>query len=328
MRAPSIALALLSSFVCGALTAASPLTAQSAGSVPPTPPLAAPPALPVTPAAPTPPVSVAPPDTDLFVAELVRSGDRWSIERPRNVTQRVGYDNQPFYLPGGQRLLYTSQRGGQADIYELDVSAASERAATATPESEYSAQQSTDGKNMIVVRVEADGTQRLWGFPTGVGDPAVIAPEVKGVGYHAWLDATTVAVFVLGEPFTLQIVDLKSGATKTIAKEIGRSIHRAPGSRAVSFTAPGGERRAIFVWDAATETTRKLAPAPPTEEGDYAWTPDGVLLAGVGSTIHRLRPGVEADWVPIADLAGDGVGKITRLAVSPMGNQIAFVVDR
>lgn len=322
MHAPSTAVA---AFVCGALIALSPLTAQTAGT--PTTPAASPSA---------PAAAPAPAELDLFVADLVRpqalrSTERWQIERARNVTKRDGYDNQPFYLPDGQRLLYTSARGEQTDVYELDLARATERPVTSTPESEFSPQPSADRSSVVVVRVEPDGTQRLWSFPLGGTAPAVIAPEVKGIGYHAWLDATTVAVFVLGDPFTLQLVDLGTGTARTVAERIGRSIHRVPGSRgrgSVSFTAPDGESRAIFVYDAATNATRKVAPAPPTEEGDYAWTPDGALVAAVGSTIHRLRPGVDPDWVPVADLAGDGVGRISRIAVSPMGNQIAFVAER
>lgn len=300
-----------------------PLLAQ-AGTAP-APPAAAP-----EPQA-TPPAPQAPPDTEIFVADLVREGGKWRVERPRNVTQRAGYDNQPWFLPDGQHVLYTSQRGEPTDIYELDLATARERQVTATSESEYSPQLAFDRESVVVVRVEPDNTQRLWRFPLAGGEPTVVAPEVKGVGYQAWLDPRTVAVFVLGEPFTLQVVALGgSGAAtaKVVANGIGRSIHRVPGTRQVSFVAPEGEVRSIFVYDPATGARQKLAPAPPTEEGDYAWTPDGALLAAVGSTFHRLEPAEGTAWQPIADLAGEGVGKITRLAVSPIGDKIAFVVSR
>ena len=41
----------------------------------------------------------------------------------------------------------------------------------------------------------------------------------------------------------------------------------------------------------------------------------------------RLRPGVDADWSEFADLTGEGITSITRLAVSPIGDKLAFVVD-
>jgi Tol biopolymer transport system component len=78
----------------------------------------------------------------------------------------------------------------------------------------------------------------------------------------------------------------------------------------------------------ATPESGRLAPAPPTVERDYAWTPDGALLAFVGSKLHRLRPGLDTEWVEIADLAPFGVRSATRLAVSPDGARLAFVADR
>jgi hypothetical protein len=313
--------------------AASPLVAQSGSA--PSSAVAAPTPPPMSAAAPQ-----APPDTDVFVADLVREGGRWRVERPRNVSKRVGYDNQPWFLPDGQRLLYASQRAGQTDIFELDLATGRERQVTATPESEYSPQLGLDRESVVVVRVEPDSTQRLWRFPlAGGGQPVVVAPGVKGVGYHAWLGPRTVAVFVLGQPFTLQIVVLGDGdaatpettggpAAKVVANGIGRSIHRVAGTRRVSYTAPEGDARSIFTHDAATGGNQKIAPAPPTEEGDYAWAPDKALLAAVGSAIHRLEPGPGAAWTPITDLSAEGVGKISRLAVSPNGDKIAFVAER
>jgi dipeptidyl aminopeptidase/acylaminoacyl peptidase len=309
--------------------AAAPLAAQSGA--PPAPAPSAPSAATAATAVPA-QAPQAPPDTEIFVADLVRESGAWRVERPRNVTRRVGYDNQPWFLPDGQRLLYTSQRGESSDIFELDLATGRERQLTATPESEYSPQLAVDGRSIVVVRVEADTTQRLWRFPLAPGGaPTVVAPEVKGVGYHAWADADTFAVFVLGQPFTLRIVELGAsgdGSAKIVASGVGRSIHRVRGTHEVSYTAPDGDRRAIFALDPATGESRKLAPAPPTEEGDYAWTPDGALLAAVGSKLFRAVPGSEAAWTEIADLTGDGVGRISRLAVSPIGDQLALVAQR
>ncbi len=274
------------------------------------------------------PAPQAPESTEIFVADLVRSGEGWQVLRPRNVTRRPGYDNQPWFLPDGQRILYTSQREGQTDVYELDLATGSERQVTATPESEYSPQLAPDGAAIVVVRVEADTTQRLWRFPLAGGEPTVIAPEVKGVGYHAWIDQNTVAVFVLGEPITLQIVNIASRLPRFSTEKIGRSIHRIPGTQRVSFVASDGTAPAIFYYEPAARNMQRLVPAPGTPENDYAWTPDGYLLAARGAKLFRLLPSPDADWTEIADLSGEGIGTITRLAVSPFGDKLALVVDR
>ncbi len=284
-------------------------------------------AAPAPAAAPSPTPAPAAPSTDVWIVALDRAGDAWKLGAPSNLTHRAGYDNQPSFLPDGGHLLYTSQRGEQADIFELDLATGAERAVTATPESEYSPTLAADGGRVLVVRVEPDGTQRLWSFPLAGGAPALVAPEARGVGYQAWIDATRVAVFVLGEPFTLQIVDTKTGAARRVAEKIGRSIHRVPGTSSVSFTAPDGDGFAIWAIDAddPAAAAKRLAPAPASEEKDYAWTSDGVLVAAVEAKLYRLRPGVDAGWVEIGDLSAGGVKGITRLALSPDGTRLAFV---
>ena len=48
---------------------------------------------------------------------------------------------------------------------------------------------------LSAVVVEADGRQRLWRLPL-TGEPAVLLPDVIGVGYHAWGPADDVMLFI------------------------------------------------------------------------------------------------------------------------------------
>src|SRR5262245_35323717 len=94
------------------------------------------------------------PSTDIFLVEL--SGDKGQLKlgKPRNITGRKGYDNQPVFLADGKSLFYTSIReDNQADIYQYDIAKGSARQITATKESEYSPTVTPDGKSLSVVRV-------------------------------------------------------------------------------------------------------------------------------------------------------------------------------
>ena len=52
---------------------------------------------------------------------------------------------------------------------------------------------------MIRVELDADKTQRLWQFNAdGTRSAASCCENVKPVGYHAWADDHTLALFVLG----------------------------------------------------------------------------------------------------------------------------------
>src|SRR5688572_29682912 len=81
--------------------------------------------------APQPADAVAAQSTDLY---LYRFGQGARDTRVFNITNRIGYDNQPAW-DGNTRLLYTSQARGQTDINEIDFSSDIHRKLTDTPES-------------------------------------------------------------------------------------------------------------------------------------------------------------------------------------------------
>ena len=156
---------------------------------------------------------------------------------PLNITDRAGYDNQPSFTSDQKGVFFTSVRDdAQADIYRYDIATKqTTRVTTTAPESEYSATPIDGGRAISIVRVERDSAQRLWRFPLDGSAPSVILERVRPVGYHAWADDHTLALFVLGSPNTLQLADTRSGAAETLASGIGRSLHRIPGTNRISF---------------------------------------------------------------------------------------------
>ncbi len=268
----------------------------------------------------------APPGTDIWL--IAWQDLRAAPENARNLTDRDGYDNQPFFTPDGTRLLYTSGRGEQTDVYRLDPATGVSEQVTDTPESEYSPTPLPTGEGFSVVRVEADGRQRLWRFTPDGRDPALLLEAVQPVGYHAWADAYTVALFVLGEPPTLQQADVRSGQADTLARNVGRSLHRVPGTSRVSFVHKTEEDGPWIVktLDPATGAVTAVVETLPGRE-DYAWRPDGTLLMADGAVLFQWTPQSDA-WHPLADFTAAGLTNITRLAVSPDGALVALVADR
>lgn len=257
------------------------------------------------------------------------SGGTVTIGSPLNITDRPGYDNQPAFTLDGSAVLFTSVRAdAQADIHRYDIaSGASVRITTTAPESEYSATPIDSGRAISVVRVERDSTQRLWRFPLNGGAPTVILDRVKPVGYHAWADENTLALFVLGNPNSLQLANIRSGTVDTIATGIGRSLHRVPGTRRVSFVRKVSPTEWwIESLDVSNGRANRLAQLPQGIE-DYAWLPDGSIICGQGSALLRWSGKTGEPWHRIADFGASGPRGITRLAVSPRGDRIAFVAE-
>ncbi len=272
----------------------------------------------------SPPASGQAPGTDIFVATISGPPTQPVFDGWVNVTRRAGYDNQPSFTPDSRHLLYASDRGGQTDIYRWAVGGPAPSALTGSVESEYSPTVMPGGDRFSVIRVEADSTQRLWSFDLEGGDPRLVLPDIAPVGYHAWLTADTVALFVLGAPSTLHIAARGPGPGRVVAHDIGRSLHRVPARTAVSFLHRDGGARRIRAYDPATGGARDLA-APFDDGADYAWLPAGVLVWGSGSRLYVLDPLTDSDWRLAGDLEGSGIGGITRIAVSPDGRHIAVV---
>jgi hypothetical protein len=275
------------------------------------------------------PARVTPPPPDVYLASITIRNGRPTIDAPMNITDRAGYDNQPAFFGDGSSVLFTSVRDdAQADIYRYHIATKRvTRVTTTAPESEYSATAIDDGRAISVVRVERDSTQRLWRFPLDGGPPTVILEGVRPVGYHAWADDHTLALFVLGSPNTLQLADTRTGSADTIASGIGRSLHRVPGGRTISFVRKVSPTEWwIETLDVATRKTARSIRLPEGVE-DYAWLPGGSIVCGRGSTLLVWSGQRGDDWRPVVDLSSAGVKGITRLAVSPGGDRIAFVAE-
>lgn len=271
-----------------------------------------------------------PPATDIFLAPLPAANGTMTVGRPANITKSPGYDNQPSFTPDGHAILFVSVRGGGTlpDIYRYDLRQETISRVTETPEGEYSPVITPDGRHISAVRIEADRTQRLWRFDLDGGHPEVVLAGIKPVGYYAWADEHTVALYVLGQPATLQLADIGTGRNEIVARGIGRSLQRIHGRGTISFVRAGADSTSwIEELDPKTRETRPLVRAVSGASEPYcAWTPDGTLLMAAGDVLYGWRHG-DAAWTRVADLAGLGLHGITRLAVSPNGDRLAIVAE-
>jgi dipeptidyl aminopeptidase/acylaminoacyl peptidase len=280
-----------------------------------------------------------PVNTEVYLASY-SGGPSVAISGVTNISNDPEYDNQPSFTPDSRAVLFTSRRDGkQTDIYRYDIASKTLTQVTHTPESEYSPLVTPDSKTFSVVRVEADGTQRLWRFDLDGTNPRLVLENVKPVGYHAWIDATHLALFVLGaqgQPATLQIADTTTGKADVVATNIGRCLALRPGTPArVTYVdkKPSGpvlreldpvKRESALVMGMPAGT----GAGPNSFPEDYAWDPSidlGRLIVASGPS---SLIGLSADGrTALIDLSATGVTNITRLAVSPDAKWIAFVAQ-
>ena len=279
---------------------------------------------------PTGPLPPGPPGTDIWLAPLTSTPEGMPrIGTPTNITERPGYDNQPYFLPDGSGFWFTAvdDHSGQADIWRYDIASGGVAQVTqSAPESEYSATPLPNGSGISVIRVEADSTQRLWRFDADGRNASVLIPDVAPVGYHKWADEHTVVMFVLGNPATLQIWNEDLGLLPIAAYDIGRSIQPIPGSDHVSYVQRHEDGTSSIMRLRPHTGESELLVATPHGGDFHAWTPDGVLLMGEASSLLAWKPGSGSEWTVVADFGDIGI-TISRLAVSPDGTHIAIVAE-
>ena len=273
------------------------------------------------------PTAAGAPSTDIWIGRIERgAGGTLQVRDLVNATDRAGYDNQPAFDASGTALYYTSAVDStqtETFRYRLETGAA-ERVTHTSGASEFSPTPIPAQDAFSAIREER-GRQFLWRYGADGSDLGPIFATVEPVGYHAWANGTVAAMFVLGDPPTLQVGDALSGEVRTVAENPGRSIHRIPGSGDISFVRKVAEEEWwIERLDPMTgETTRLVAPPPGRE--DYAWTPEGEILIGDGARLHAWS--AEAGWWEVAHLDEDG-GDVSRIAVSADGTRIALVRNR
>ena len=265
-------------------------------------------------------------DTDIYLLKVQRQGDQWTFSKPKNITPRKGYDNQPSFTPDGMGLLYVSaQSDGQTDVFRYDLGSGSSQRLTHTKKrSEYSPTVMPKGDQFSALVVEEDSSQRIWAFPIAGGSGGTrLTDKIEAIGYYGWYHKKKLAAFILGDPFRLQQFHIKKQKPKTLASEIGRAVQIHPVSGAVSFVQKSKDKPwTICTWHPKSKEISTIVEVVEGSE-DYCWTPEGHLLMGKENQLYRYRPGIDKGW---QQLPSPGVGNFYRLALSPDGRYLAVVV--
>ena len=175
-----------------------------------------------------------PPDTEIFVFNLKEKKGEVSLEKGKNVTNHKGYDSQP-YFHGINYMLYTEEEKGQTDIMMIDLLEGKKTNLTDTKESEYSPAMIPGYDSFATIRVEEDGTQRLWQFHlNSKKEPQLIFEDLALVGYHVW-SGSDVVMFILGSPVKMIVANTQELNERNITDNIERTLRLIPGTKYFAF---------------------------------------------------------------------------------------------
>ena len=264
----------------------------------------------------------AQPDTEVYLFDLWVSENGYQIENPVNVSDNPGYDNQPAFWPDGRSLLYARTTEGQTDIARYFIQSQHTESITNTLQgSEYSPTPMPDGR-ISSIRLDTTGLQRLYAYELN-GTSTVLVDKVV-VGYHAWITPLQMVAFILGDPVTLQLLDVDSQERAILEDSIGRSLHKIPNTEAFSYVDKSREDWTINKMELDGSAPSVITNTLQGSE-DYCWTKKGEIIMGKDQELWIWKDKL---WNLMADLSAYDLRGITRLAISPDNTKLAVVVTQ
>jgi Tol biopolymer transport system component len=264
------------------------------------------------------------PDTDIFIADIKDEAGNLSFSQPINITNRKGYDNQPYFSSDGKSILYVAYKDSiQSDIFKYNLTTKKTSQLTNTPESEYSPNLIPDGKSISVVRVDKDSGQRFYTIPFNDLSSAHLIKGSDSIGYYCWLNDSSVAMFILGDVMSLQILNTNTSERKWIASDIGRCMKLSPDKTKMYFVLKQNPTEwSIFQFEIATNKMNKVI-STLTGSEDFAVMPDESLLMGSEGKLYLNKSG-SSEWKVVADFTSS-LKDFYRITINPKADKIALV---
>lgn len=263
---------------------------------------------------------------DIFLFDLERSGGDFTLTNGKNLTEREGYDNQPFFTSDSTTVLFASQRDGDNDVFEYVMETGKIRQLTHTPDTpEYSPMPNQENTHFTVVRENTVPDQTVWRVGRDSGESKWALHSREPIGYYMFNQRGEALVWIR-YAYIVQLVRPLEGESIFISGHAAPSTPKlVPGTESFSFVhrQVNGESW-IKKLDPATLSVTPVAPLVGTQIY-YGWTMEGTLLTARGSTLLHWDPEVSREWEEVADLSPFGLRDITRLMVSPDGSMIAIV---
>ncbi len=265
-------------------------------------------------------------NTEVYLFDLALKNGSPVLSNPKNISNNEGYDNQPSFWDD-DTVLFSSTRENQTDVLRFNITQGSTTSwLTNTPTgSEYSPLR-IPGKNAIsAIRLDLDGLQRLYEYDLKTGDSNPIT-NLK-IGYHVWFnDHILVATVLVENRMDLMLIDLETNTTRTVQRNVGRSLHKIPDTELISFISKGNENWGILSLDPTSGVTKKITDTYKNEE-DISWIDENTIITGAGKTLLMWDITSGGGWEPVMTFPQEEINNISRIAVNQGKTRLAFVSD-
>lgn len=267
-----------------------------------------------------------PPNFDIVVFDVQKKDDSYQINNPQIIADSSSYDNQPHFSADGKFVYFTKMEGDKTNIWRWSMQGKKAERIVKTDFSEYSPTQMPFlAQNLSMIRVEGDGTQRLWRYSEAKGFK-LIFKTIKPVGYHAW-NEKNIAMFVLGEPNELRVTAYGQEDSQLADSNIGRCLQAIPLTSQISYTVLKDDIHLLKSYDFEDQKITQYHQLPKGSE-DYIWLNNQQIISSKGKQLLISNINNHSGWKNIENLANFELSNISRLALSSNGKKIAVVYAR
>lgn len=263
-------------------------------------------------------------NTEVFLFDLEINDKQFLLSSIKNISNNEGYDNQPSFLDNNT-ILFASTRKGQTDIAKYNINYDSKIFINHTDGNEYSPLKIPDVKAVSAIRLDKDGTQKLYKYSLKNGESDVLVEDIV-IGYHVWFNDNILVSAVLEDGgLSLFSTNFKEQKNYNLQANIGRSLHKIPNSDLVSYISKENDS----LWEInsvnpVSGITKSITVTLPESE-DMCWLPNGTILMGKDDVLYKYNPKTDVSWIEVASLEEYGITNITRLVVNSDATKLALV---
>jgi hypothetical protein len=276
----------------------------------------------------TPPTPPAIPDREIYLFDLALKDGNYTLTNKTNISNNKGYDNQPYFMPDSESVLFVSQRGDkETDVFQYDIKTQKTTQLTDTPHAEYSPKPIGDSGHVSFVSEGFNPYQSVWQLDVKTGKQSWLLNSKEPVGYYHANASNGDVLFWSRYGWSVQYLNIKNNMNRFVSgNAVPSSPQQVPNSDHFSFVHRQTNGQLwIKAFDPEKFSITHIAPIF-DDNFEYGWAPNGDILRVQNNKIFIWPAGNQGySWQPGPDLSESFKGELGRLAVSPDGTKITVV---
>lgn len=265
-------------------------------------------------------------NTEVHLFDITTTNGELTLTNQRNISNNNGYDNQPSFY-NDNLVLFVSTKNKQTDIAKYNIRNKAVSFLNSTPNGgEYSPVKIPNSKDVSAVRLDNDGKQRLYRYNYKTGKSTELIKDLV-VAYYTWFNENTIISSVIeNNGLYLYVSNIKTGKNIKYASNTGRSFHKIPNSKLVSFIQKNDDKWILKSLNPITSETRTITEMPNKTE-DMCWLINGSILVPINNTIYTFNLKTDKTFKVFASFDDDNLQSITRIATNEIGSMLTLVSE-